>query len=78
MTEAEEREFEQSDERVLAAWPEVGSRAMQRLLVVDQDVFREGWLVVQDGNYRYCVTQGDGLKVKIILREYLACEVIWD
>ena len=78
MTWAEEREFERSDERVLAAWPEVGSRAMQRLLVVDRDVFREGWLVVQDGNYRYCVTQEGRLKVKIILREYLACEVIWN
>jgi len=57
--------------------PEVGSRAMQRLLVVGSDVFSEGWLIVQDDNYRYRVDSGDGYRVRIVLREYLACEIIW-
>ncbi|HXR39539.1 MAG TPA: hypothetical protein VN776_10625 [Terracidiphilus sp.] len=78
---AEERSrFEESDdiaEEMLAGWPEVGSRALQRLLVVGPQVFREKWIEVQQGNYRFRVTDHDGLTVKIVLREYLACQVAW-
>jgi hypothetical protein len=77
MRDSEIEAFERSEETILAGWPEVGSRAMQRLLVVGSDVFREGWLVVQDGNYRFRVSEEDGLTVKIVLREYLACHVVW-
>ncbi|MGA3334196.1 MAG: hypothetical protein ABSC62_08535 [Terracidiphilus sp.] len=79
---AEERSrFEESDngaEEILAGWPEVGSRAMQRLLVVGPQVFQEKWIEVQQGNYRFRVTEDDGLTVKIVLREYLACQVVWN
>jgi hypothetical protein len=47
------------------------------LLVVGSDIFQEGWLLIQDGNYRFRVSEEDGLTVKIVLREYLACEVVW-
>ena len=77
MNETDRRAFEGSDE-LAAAWPEVGSRAMQRLLVVGTDVFSEGWLVVQESNYRFKVGQDDGLNVKIVLRDYLACHVAWE
>lgn len=77
MNDTERRAFEGSDD-VAAVWPEVGSRAMQRLLVVGTQVFSEGWLVVQDGNYRYRVDRDAGLKVEIVIREYLACRVAWD
>jgi hypothetical protein len=59
-------------------WPEVGSRSMQRLLVVGAEVFQEPWLVVQDGRYRYRVDQDDGLRVRMVLSELLACVVVWD
>ena len=62
----------------LALWPEVGSRAMQRLFVLGNDVFSEGWLVVQDGNYRFRVCKSPGVVVKMVIREYLACEVGWE
>ena len=62
---------------MLAAWPEVGSGALQRLLVVGPEVIREKWIEVQEGNYRFRVTEDDGLTVKIVLREYLACQVVW-
>ncbi|HWE48365.1 MAG TPA: hypothetical protein VG273_01160 [Bryobacteraceae bacterium] len=78
MTENEREAFECSEEKVFVGWPEVGSRAIQRLLVAGSDVYREGWLVVQDGNYRFVVSQQDGLTVKIVLREYLACRVVWE
>ena len=60
------------------AWPEVGSRAMQRLLAVGSDVFSEGWLLVQKNNYRFQVSQEDGLTVKIVIREYLGCHIVWE
>ncbi len=78
MDETERQAFEGSDEVGLAGWPEVGSRAMQRLLIVGSNVFSEGWLVIQDGNYRFRVSQEDGLTVNIVLREYLACRVVWE
>ena len=59
-------------------WPEVGSRAMQRVLVSGMDLHAEGWLVVQENNYRFQVHQACGLTIKIVLREYLGCEIVWD
>ena len=77
MTASGRSAFEDADGSVLAGWPEVGSRAMQRLLIVDSNVFQDDWIVVQEGNYRFRVSQEDGLTVKMVLREYLACEVCW-
>jgi hypothetical protein len=58
-------------------WPEVGSRAMQRL-VEGYPGDRPGWIVVQEGRYRYAAAIGNGRIVRIVLSEYLGCEVIWD
>lgn len=77
MTEDERAAFEDQD-GAFEIWPEVGSRAMQRMIVAGTDVFSEGWLVVQEGNYRFRVSQTNGLTVKIVLREYLGCEIVWD
>lgn len=77
MTDEERRCFEDGDSD-LAVWPEVGSRAMERLLIAGTDVFEEGWLVVQEDRYRYRTSQSAGLSVRMVLREYLACEVSWD
>ncbi|MBS3961214.1 MAG: hypothetical protein KGZ61_05185 [Sandarakinorhabdus sp.] len=72
-------EFEGGGQGELAGWPEVGSRAMQRLLVFDNaDVLDEGWLEVQEERYRFRAYSDGGLCVRIVLREYLACEVRWD
>ena len=51
---------------------------MQKVLVAGTDAFDEGWLVVQEGNYRLHTSQANGLTVKLVLREYLGCEVVWD
>ncbi len=56
-----------------AIWPEVGSRAMQRLVQNDN-----GWIEVQPGRYRYFVTTDAVVRVRLVLSEYLACEVIWN
>lgn len=79
MTPAQRDHFEGRNDGGLAAWPEVGTRAMQRLLVVDDQVFQEDeWLTVQHGRYRYRVTQEDGATVRMVLSEYLGCQVTWD
>lgn len=61
-----------------AIWPEVGSRAMQRLIVAGNDVTDEGWIEVQPGQYRYFVVAEGPVMVRFVVSDYLACEVIWD
>lgn len=76
LSEAERAAFE-SVPGELALWPEVGSRAMMRL-VEGQDMGPGGWIIVQPGRYRYMTTVGDGVVVRMVLSEYLGCEVVWD
>ena len=59
----------------LGGWPEVGSRLMSRLLETGE-TGEGGWMEVQGGVYRYAVDQPP--RVRIVLREYLAAEVVWD
>jgi hypothetical protein len=60
-------------------WPEIGSRAFVNLLVAGDKVFdpESGWGVLQAGRYRYLVAQPGETIVRIVLSEYLACEVVW-
>ena len=58
-----------------AIWPEVGSRAMQRLAMAYPNT--PSWIVVQPGRYRYVACVDDIVLVRMVLSEYLACEVIW-
>jgi hypothetical protein len=77
MTRGEHAAFE-GHEDSFAVWPEVGTRAMRRMLIVGTDTLAENWLIVQEGNYRYRTTQTNGLTVRIVIREYLGCEVVWE
>ncbi len=58
-------------------WPEVGSRAMQRMLIAD-DAYAGGWITVQDGRYRFLAVAEGSLMVRGVISEYLAFEVIWE
>jgi hypothetical protein len=73
----DQREQFECREDQVAVFPEVGSRMMQRLFA-GNDMDQEGWLTVQPGRYRYRVEWSPGIRVCIVLREYLAIEVIWD
>lgn len=57
-------------------FPEVGSRAMQRIFEepVGQ---RKGWVIVQEARYRYLATVDSTITVRMVLSEYLACEATW-
>jgi hypothetical protein len=61
----------------LGVWPEVGSRAMQRVIVADK-AYNEGWLTVQAGRYRYMAVGAGEVVVRGVLSEYLAFEVTWE
>jgi hypothetical protein len=58
-------------------WPEVGSRAMQRL-VVSESQPEAPWLVVQNGLYRFHASPDFRVSIRIVINEYLACHVHWD
>lgn len=69
--------FENLGSVEMASWPEAGSRALQRLLILDEN-YENGWIHVQRGRYRYSVTQSDTIDARIVFSEYLACLVRWE
>lgn len=79
---SEQRDAFEAPQAGLSVWPEVGSRALQRLLVVQAGSSRElmvpGWVEVQPGRYRYLAFVSGAVTVRIVLSEYLACEVVWE
>ncbi|MFH4966043.1 hypothetical protein V8G69_13660 [Gaetbulibacter sp. M235] len=66
---------------------EVGSRSVQRLLVVQLSM-QDGenipfaindWVDVQDDRYRYIAIHDMGKKIiRIVIDEFFACEVVWE
>jgi hypothetical protein len=78
MTMAERHAFEVGPTESLEPWPEVGSRYMQRICSDGKDFGENGWLIVQPLRYRFKLSLSRGLRIQIIIREYLACEVSWD
>ncbi len=58
-------------------WPEVGSRAMIRV-IAGQDVAQDGWIEAQEDRYRYRVHSEGGFRVQMVVREHLAAEVAWE
>ena len=76
MTKEDRMHFENGNGgMMLAAYPEVGSRMMTRMFT-GQDM-KNGWIIVQDGVYRYNVEYNDGILVRSVLYEYLATKVYW-
>jgi hypothetical protein len=61
-----------------SVWPEVGRRALQRLVEGGSDVSPSGWINVQPGRYRFHVSLGNGIEIRLVIHEYLACYVQWE
>jgi hypothetical protein len=72
----EQRDIFENPPEVSAALPEVGSRALQRRFSGD---WLDGWTFVQDDRYRYAVDylEGDTVRVRMVIAEYLAVTVVW-
>lgn len=73
-------------------YPEIGSRAMQRMIVAQftfasldgleqkhDAILVDDWVEVQKGRYRYLAYEDhSGVHVKIVIDEYLYCYANWD
>lgn len=78
-TLSELSELERQLFEVLSAptiFPEVGSRAMQRMIVVGNQAYID-WIDVQEGRYRYLISAERKVNVRICLSECLWCEATW-
>ncbi len=79
MTQVERAEFERAGSGELRGWPEVGSRAFLRACGARPYVDQNGpWICVQENRYRYAVDQHGTVLVRMVIAEYLACEVEWN
>lgn len=56
-------------------WPEVGSRAMQRMAM---NGGMAPWVEVQEGRYRFRACAGAEVELRIVLHEYLAAYCRWN
>lgn len=88
MTDSERNDFDAI--HVVGLFGEVGSRGMQRLLVVEahlqapegekkvMQLVVNDWVDVQDDRYRYlAIDDHDGVTIRIVIAECLACEIKW-
>lgn len=77
-----------SDVRSFAEWddhesglkrllPEVGSRALLRMFDSREEDGQGTWVTVQDNRYRYGCRADERTAIRLVLRGYLACEVVW-
>ena len=78
MTVENRAEFENPEVPARPFFPEIGSRAFIRGFKQGFDVNVGLWIVPQPGRYRYMVDQTSGLRVQIVIGEYLACQVRWE
>ena len=80
LSEVERDAFENVTSGKLDLWPEIGSRVFFRAGGKSPDRFEQSgdWVVVQLGRYRYATVETEGVLVKMVLSEYLACMVFWE
>jgi hypothetical protein len=58
-------------------YPEVGSRMFTRVST-GQDLNEHGWVMVQEGAYRYSAVQIGLMTIKSVLHEFIGTEVRWE
>ena len=78
LTSEQRKHFETPPKSTI--WPEVGTRALQRVVVWGAEnpaVLDPDWIDVQESQYRYFAIAESAVMVRIVVGEYLACEVIW-
>ena len=78
MLDGDRKAFENAGSGELRGWPEINSRAFLRVVGAQPYSDQAGpWIVVQPGQYRYSVDQHGGVRVQVVLAEYLGCVVKW-
>jgi len=61
----------------LTKMPEAGCRACSNVGIFNEQILCLPWLEVQKSRYRYLVNYNGGYLVRIVINEYLACEVFY-
>ena len=74
MSEEEISDFEENQTSGL--YPEIGSQGFSRMME-DALGSGNGWVLVQEGRYRFRATVGDRTVVRVVIGEYLAAELTW-
>lgn len=75
MSEDERNAFEHPSASTIG--PEVGSRMLERLVTKGGWLGSNPWIVVQPEQYRYHASLKDGVHIRFVIQEYLACHVFW-
>lgn len=79
MSDTEREEFECPGAGMQLPWPEIGSRAFIRaVMAAENSDVTDSWVVVQVNRYRYIALQDGGVLVRIVISEYLACDIYWE
>lgn len=80
LSEGERVAFEDVPPGDRSILPEMGTRAFLRALGRRPNHFQRSgeWIVVQPDRYRYAITETGGVLARMVLSEYLACEVSWE
>jgi hypothetical protein len=79
MSEPDRIAFENNGSGELRGWPEIGSRAFFRACGARPFSDSPGpWIEIQPLRYRYAVDEADGVLVRMVISEYLACQVEWE
>lgn len=72
------QKFESENLGQLTVWPEIGTRAFIKACRGLPGSGSNSWLTLQPERYRYIVDEDGGVRVRIVLRDYLACEIGWE
>ncbi|WP_439850056.1 hypothetical protein ACTACG_17965 [Pseudomonas syringae] len=78
MSDVELQNFEKPNDDYQLPWPEIGSRAFLRAMgktIPPIKVY--SWLIVQHNRYRYRIDWQNGIEVRMVIGEYLACKITW-
>jgi len=73
-------DFENITSERIDLLPELGSRAFLRIFGKQAARFESmgNWIIVQPERYRYTVVETTGILVRIVISEYLYCQVYWE
>lgn len=79
MSDEDRDRFESAGSGGLRGWPEIGSRAFLRSVGAKPYTDTNGpWIDVQPERYRYSVDYNGSVNVRIVIADYLACEILWE
>jgi hypothetical protein len=62
---------------ISSRFAEVGSRHLERTVIFNEKPYIPEWIIVQPERYMFAVSVSNNTTIRLIIRNYLACEVCW-